>query len=103
MKIASGQIEAGIAGGVDTTSDAPLAVNDELRAHFGLDADPLQRGGSGMMVADAGHRSLAEPLRTQVAEAAVERIRDIVEPLLDLALAGESATPAPAFVEVLVE
>jgi acetyl-CoA C-acetyltransferase len=30
-KVALGQIEAGIAGGVDTTSDAPLAVNDDLR------------------------------------------------------------------------
>src|SRR5204862_871046 len=30
-KIALGQIEAGIAGGVDTTSDAPIAVNDDLR------------------------------------------------------------------------
>ncbi|MGH3362479.1 MAG: beta-ketoacyl synthase N-terminal-like domain-containing protein, partial [Nocardioides sp.] len=30
-KIALGQIEVGIAGGTDTTSDAPLAVNDELR------------------------------------------------------------------------
>jgi acetyl-CoA C-acetyltransferase len=30
-KIALGQIEAGVAGGVDTTSDAPLAVNEELR------------------------------------------------------------------------
>jgi acetyl-CoA C-acetyltransferase len=30
-KVALGQIECGIAGGVDTTSDAPLAVNDELR------------------------------------------------------------------------
>jgi acetyl-CoA C-acetyltransferase len=30
-KIALGQIDAGIAGGVDTTSDAPLAVNDNLR------------------------------------------------------------------------
>ncbi|MGZ4606711.1 MAG: acetyl-CoA C-acetyltransferase [Blastococcus sp.] len=30
-KIALGQIESGIAGGVDTTSDAPLAVNDDLR------------------------------------------------------------------------
>jgi acetyl-CoA C-acetyltransferase len=30
-KIALGQIECGIAGGVDTTSDAPLAVNDDLR------------------------------------------------------------------------
>ncbi|MGH3314905.1 MAG: acetyl-CoA C-acetyltransferase [Nocardioidaceae bacterium] len=30
-KIALGQIEVGIAGGVDTTSDAPLAVNERLR------------------------------------------------------------------------
>jgi acetyl-CoA C-acetyltransferase len=30
-KIALGQIEVGIAGGVDTTSDAPLALNEELR------------------------------------------------------------------------
>ncbi|UTI65502.1 acetyl-CoA C-acetyltransferase [Paraconexibacter antarcticus] len=30
-KIALGQIDAGIAGGVDTTSDAPLAVGDDLR------------------------------------------------------------------------
>jgi acetyl-CoA C-acetyltransferase len=30
-KIALGQIEVGIAGGVDTTSDAPLAVNDQMR------------------------------------------------------------------------
>src|SRR5262249_9230497 len=29
--IAVGQIDAGIAGGVDTTSDAPLAVNESLR------------------------------------------------------------------------
>jgi acetyl-CoA C-acetyltransferase len=31
-KIALGQIESGVAGGVDTTSDAPIAVNDDLRA-----------------------------------------------------------------------
>ncbi len=31
-KVALGQIEAGIAGGVDTTSDAPLALNEDLRA-----------------------------------------------------------------------
>jgi acetyl-CoA C-acetyltransferase len=31
-KIALGQIEAGVAGGVDTTSDAPLALNEDLRA-----------------------------------------------------------------------
>src|ERR687890_2559963 len=30
-KIALGQIESGIAGGVDTTSDAPVEVNDDLR------------------------------------------------------------------------
>jgi acetyl-CoA C-acetyltransferase len=30
-KIAMGQIDSGIAGGTDTTSDAPLAVNDDLR------------------------------------------------------------------------
>jgi acetyl-CoA C-acetyltransferase len=30
-KIALGQIEAGIAGGVDTTSDAPIAINEDLR------------------------------------------------------------------------
>ena len=30
-KIALGQIESGIAGGVDTTSDAPLGVGDKLR------------------------------------------------------------------------
>jgi acetyl-CoA C-acetyltransferase len=31
-KIALGQIDSGIAGGVDTTSDAPLALNEDLRA-----------------------------------------------------------------------
>ena len=31
-KIALGQIECGIAGGVDTTSDAPIGVNEDLRA-----------------------------------------------------------------------
>lgn len=30
-KIATGQIESGIGGGVDTTSDAPIAVSEELR------------------------------------------------------------------------
>src|SRR5215207_9680775 len=30
-KIALGQIEWGIAGGVDTTSDAPIGVNEDLR------------------------------------------------------------------------
>jgi acetyl-CoA C-acetyltransferase len=30
-KVALGQIEAGLAGGTDTTSDAPLGLNDDLR------------------------------------------------------------------------
>lgn len=30
-KIALGQIESGVAGGVDTASDAPIAVNEDLR------------------------------------------------------------------------
>src|SRR5215475_3076287 len=30
-KIALGQIDSGIAGGVDTTSDAPLGVNEDMR------------------------------------------------------------------------
>ena len=30
-KVALGHIEAGVAGGTDTTSDAPLGLNDELR------------------------------------------------------------------------
>jgi acetyl-CoA C-acetyltransferase len=35
-KIALGQIDAGIAGGVDTASDAPIAINEDLR-HILLD------------------------------------------------------------------
>jgi acetyl-CoA C-acetyltransferase len=30
-KIALGQVDSGVAGGVDTTSDAPIALNDDLR------------------------------------------------------------------------
>lgn len=33
-KIALGQIECGIAGGTDTTSDAPVAISDKLRVKF---------------------------------------------------------------------
>ncbi|PZS20192.1 MAG: acetyl-CoA C-acetyltransferase [Pseudonocardiales bacterium] len=31
-KIALGQLESGVAGGVDTTSDAPIAIHEDLRA-----------------------------------------------------------------------
>jgi acetyl-CoA C-acetyltransferase len=37
-KIALGQVEVGVAAGVDTTSDAPVALNDELR-HVLLEAN----------------------------------------------------------------
>ncbi len=40
-KIALGQTEVGVAGGVDTTSDAPLALNEDLRAIL-LDANRLK-------------------------------------------------------------
>src|SRR3979411_1592774 len=45
-KIALGQIESGIAGGVDTTSDAPLALNENLRTTLlsvNRPKPPLQR------------------------------------------------------------
>ena len=57
---------------------APItAINDSLRQRFNLDANPLQMGGSGLMVADKELRSLPDPLRTQVAEAAVEMLRAV--------------------------
>jgi acetyl-CoA C-acetyltransferase len=37
-KVALGQIEVGVAGGVDTTSDAPIAINERLRGIL-LDAN----------------------------------------------------------------
>jgi acetyl-CoA C-acetyltransferase len=43
-KIALGQIDSGIAGGVDTTSDAPLALNEDLRTVLlELNRAPAQR------------------------------------------------------------
>ncbi|HJQ43051.1 MAG TPA: acetyl-CoA C-acyltransferase, partial [Jatrophihabitantaceae bacterium] len=44
-KIALGQIESGIAGGVDTTSDAPVAVNEDLR-HVLLEANRAKSVGA---------------------------------------------------------
>ncbi len=43
-KISLGQIEVGIAGGVDTTSDAPIAINEDLRAVL-LDANRARSAG----------------------------------------------------------
>jgi acetyl-CoA C-acetyltransferase len=53
-KIALGQIESGIAAGVDTTSDAPIEVNDELRQVL-LAANRAKTTG-GMLKALAGLR-----------------------------------------------
>jgi acetyl-CoA C-acetyltransferase len=53
-KIALGQIESGIAGGTDTTSDAPIAVNEDLRGVL-LDANRAKSLG-GRLKALAGLR-----------------------------------------------
>ncbi len=45
-KIATGQIDCGIAGGVDTVSDAPIALNDDLRRvllEFNAAKSPTER------------------------------------------------------------
>ncbi|MBA3866467.1 MAG: acetyl-CoA C-acetyltransferase [Solirubrobacterales bacterium] len=53
-KIALGQIESGIACGADTTSDAPIALNEELRATL-LEAN-RQRSTAGKLRALTGFR-----------------------------------------------
>ena len=49
-KIAVGQIECGIAGGVDTTSDAPIALNEKLRRTL-LDLARARTGGQRLRAA----------------------------------------------------
>ncbi len=53
-KIALGQIDAGIACGADTTSDAPIELNEDLRATL-LDAN-RQRSTAGKLKSLAGFR-----------------------------------------------
>jgi acetyl-CoA C-acetyltransferase len=53
-KIALGQVDVGVAGGVDTTSDVPIALNDDLRRTL-LDARHARTFG-GRMRALAGIR-----------------------------------------------
>ncbi len=53
-KIALGQIDAGIACGADTTSDAPIALNEQLRSTL-LEAN-RQRSTGGKLKALAGFR-----------------------------------------------
>lgn len=55
---------------------APLAaVNASLRQRFGLDASPLQSGSSGLIVADKAQKTLPEPLRSQIIEAALPMLQ----------------------------
>lgn len=49
-KIATGQIDSGIAGGTDTTSDAPIAINEELR-NILLDMNRAKSAGDRMKLA----------------------------------------------------
>lgn len=69
-------------------------VNAALKAEFGLDVDPLTRGGSGLMVVGAGNIALPQPLRARVAAAAVERLR--TEPGVAGAWTVEQALAAAA-------
>jgi predicted AlkP superfamily pyrophosphatase or phosphodiesterase len=55
------------------------ALNRALRERFGLEAAPLQGGSSGLLVADGDQKALPEPLRTEVAIAAVELLRALPE------------------------
>ena len=61
-KIALGQIESGVAGGVDTTSDAPIAVNEDLREVL-LETGPRRRAAQGARrdAAGSARRPSAEP------------------------------------------
>ena len=71
-------------------------INEKLMAQFNLTAAPLQSGGTGFIVADAAHVSLAEPLRSQVIAAAVPLLN--AEPNIVLAVPRDAllAEPMPA-------
>ncbi|WP_420470697.1 alkaline phosphatase family protein [Brevundimonas sp. FT23042] len=51
------------------------AINETLKAQFGLADGPLSSGGSGLVVGDKDLRVLPEPLRTRVVEAALPLLR----------------------------
>ncbi len=81
-KIALGQIESGVAGGVDTTSDAPLGLNEDLRQIF-LE---LNRGRS----VGARLRALAKLRPTQI----VPDIPRNAEPRTGLSMGEHAAITA---------
>ncbi|MGH8693845.1 MAG: acetyl-CoA C-acetyltransferase, partial [Burkholderiales bacterium] len=66
-KIALGQIDCGIAGGVDTTSDAPIAVGDKLRTLL-LDLNRAKSGGERARLLLRFRLSMLVPLTPSVQE-----------------------------------
>jgi acetyl-CoA C-acetyltransferase len=81
-KIALGQIDAGIAGGVDTTSDAPIALNEDLRELL-LEARRARSAGGRL-------RALARLRPAQV----VPEIPRNAEPRTGLSMGEHTATTA---------
>lgn len=59
-KIALGQIEVGIGGGVDTTSDAPIEVNDKLRKIL-LEVNRAKTGGDRLKALSKFRPSMLAP------------------------------------------
>ncbi|CAN5266930.1 alkaline phosphatase PhoY [soil metagenome] len=70
-------------------------INDALKTEFGLDYNPLQGGGTGLIVADKDHVVLAEPLRSRIVAAAVPLLN--ANPAVSLAVATDDliADPMP--------
>ncbi|MGH7020198.1 MAG: alkaline phosphatase family protein, partial [Brevundimonas sp.] len=76
---------------------APLAaVNATLRERFKLDAAPLQSGSSGLIVADKDHKTLPEPLRTEIIQAALPMLRALPDIVFVEARDQLLADPLPA-------
>lgn len=71
-------------------------INEKLKAQFNLTDAPLQSGGTGFIVADARHISLAEPLRSEIIAAAIPLLN--AEPNIVLAVPRDEllAEPMPA-------
>ncbi|QDH74919.1 alkaline phosphatase family protein [Brevundimonas sp. M20] len=73
------------------------AINETLKAQFGLADNPLASGGSGLVVGDKDLKGLPEPLRTRVVEAALPLLRanpDIAFAESREVLLAESTPPA---------
>src|SRR4051812_30722011 len=82
-KIALGQIEVGVAGGVDTTSDAPLQLNEDMRRTL-LEINRARTLG-GRLKAATGLRPL-QPFRPEIPRNA--------EPRTGLSMGGHAAVTA---------